>query len=118
MTGGPRAKEDTDHGVDANGPMTERPDDEHDQDPQEHTSPGRQIDPEATVNLTGDLEFTGDAFALRNLGGEVFEEFGVFKSEASLGGDGLEELAVSFGIGLLRAFGAEGDDACETSASG
>ena len=70
------------------------------------------------LNLTGDLEFTGDAFALRDLGGEVFEEFGVFKSEASLGGDGLEELAVSFGVGLFRAFGAEGDDTSETSASG
>ena len=57
MTGGPLQRDDTDHGVDVEAPMTERPDKEG-SDPQELTSPGRQIDPEATVNLTGDLDAT------------------------------------------------------------
>jgi len=70
------------------------------------------------LNFTGDLEFTGDAFALSDLGGEVFKELSVFKSEAGLGGYGLEELAVSFRVGLFGAFWAEGDDTGETVASG
>ncbi len=79
---------------------------------------GVDLREEALLDLAGDLNFAGDALAVSDLGGEVFEELGVFEREAGLGGDGLEELAVGAGVGLFGSLGAERDDAGETVAAG
>ena len=79
---------------------------------------GIDLREEALLHLAGDFNFAGYALAVSDLCGEMFEELGVFKREAGLGGDGLEELAVGAGVGLFRSLGAERDDAGETVAAG
>ena len=73
---------------------------------------------EALLDLAGDLDLAGEAFALGDFGGEALEEFGVLEGESGLRGNGLEELAVGFSVGLFGTLGAQGDDAGEAIAAG
>jgi segregation and condensation protein B len=69
VTTTPVERDETDPGVETEGPMTDRPEPVHPEeapeetseeslDAEEHTAQGRQIDPETTVNLTGDIDAT------------------------------------------------------------
>ena len=72
---------------------------------------GKLLREEALLHLAGDLDFAVDALAARGLAGERVDERADLEREAGLGADGLQQAQVGGRVGLLRALGAETDEA-------